>query len=109
MHITVLVCVAPRMTREVVLELPEGATVLQALLASGLPGAVAGAEPGLNNCGIWGRKVSPDQVLHESDRVEVYRALVVDPKVARRLRFVRQGVRASGLFARKRPGAKPGY
>jgi uncharacterized protein len=39
----------------------------------------------------------------------VYRPLLVDPKVARRERFRTQGARAAGLFAKKRPGAKPGY
>ncbi|MGH8819682.1 MAG: RnfH family protein, partial [Rhodoferax sp.] len=31
------------------------------------------------------------------------------PKVARRERFRKQGARTAGLFAKKRPGAKPGY
>jgi hypothetical protein len=39
----------------------------------------------------------------------VYRALKVDPKVARRERFARQGARTTGLFARQRPGGKSGY
>jgi hypothetical protein len=41
--------------------------------------------------------------------VEVYRGLLVDPKVARRERFKSQGSRGAGLFAKKRPGAKSGY
>jgi putative ubiquitin-RnfH superfamily antitoxin RatB of RatAB toxin-antitoxin module len=41
--------------------------------------------------------------------VEVYRELLVDPKVARRERFRKQGSRAAGLFARRKPGAKAGY
>lgn len=48
--------------------------------------------------GIWGRKVAPSHVLRDLDRVEIYRPLTVDPKVARRERFKRQGVRKSGLF-----------
>ena len=47
--------------------------------------------------------------LQLQDRVEVYRALKVDPKVARRERFAKQGARTTGLFASKRPGAKAGY
>jgi sulfur carrier protein len=47
--------------------------------------------------------------VREGDRVEVYRGLKVDPKVARRERFRSQGARAAGLFAKRRPGAKPGY
>jgi putative ubiquitin-RnfH superfamily antitoxin RatB of RatAB toxin-antitoxin module len=33
--------------------------------------------------------------------VEVLRPLQVDPKVARRERFVKQGTRGAGLFAKK--------
>jgi hypothetical protein len=43
------------------------------------------------------------------DRLEICRGLRVDPKVARRERFVAQGARGSGLFASRRPGAKSGY
>ena len=39
----------------------------------------------------------------------VHRELKVDPKVARRERFVKQGARTTGLFAKKRLGAKAGY
>jgi len=35
--------------------------------------------------------------------------LLVDPKEARRLRFTQQGSRATGLFAKRRKGAKAGY
>jgi putative ubiquitin-RnfH superfamily antitoxin RatB of RatAB toxin-antitoxin module len=50
-------------------------------------------------------------VLSNNDRMEIYRALTVDPKVARRERFARQGAKkkAAGLFARRRAGAKAGY
>jgi uncharacterized protein len=51
--------------------------------------------------GIWGRKARLEQLVRDGDRVEVYRPLKVDPKLARRERFRRQGVRAAGLFARK--------
>jgi putative ubiquitin-RnfH superfamily antitoxin RatB of RatAB toxin-antitoxin module len=43
------------------------------------------------------------------DRLEILRALLVDPKEARRLRFNQQGSRAAGLFAKRRQGAKAGY
>ena len=64
-------------------------------------------EPG--HVSVWGRKAPPDQPLRDRDRVEVWRPLRVDPKLARRERFGEQGARAAGLFARRRPGAKPGY
>ena len=33
----------------------------------------------------------------------------IDPKVARRERFSKQGAGTAGLFAQRRQGAKPGY
>jgi putative ubiquitin-RnfH superfamily antitoxin RatB of RatAB toxin-antitoxin module len=59
--------------------------------------------------GIWGRRVAASHELQPGDRLELYRGLLVDPKVARRQRFKRQGAKRSGLFATRRPGAVPGY
>ncbi len=101
--VTVAWSPAPRQVQEVALNLPAGATVRAAVEASGVPNA------GDARVGVWGRKAALDQPLREGDRVEVYRALRVDPKLARRERFGRQGARGAGLFAQRRPGAKPGY
>lgn len=107
MRVTVLYSPAARQVLEWALDLPEGATVRDAVLASGWPEACPGQAP--EDVGIWGRRCPPEQALREGDRVEVYRGLLVDPKVARRERFAKQGARATGLFAKRRPGAKPGY
>ena len=64
-----------------VLDLPEGATALQACSASGL----AEGHP-LAGMAVFGRRVAEDAVLQEGDRLELLRALVLDPKEARRLR-----------------------
>jgi putative ubiquitin-RnfH superfamily antitoxin RatB of RatAB toxin-antitoxin module len=54
--------------------------------------------------GIWGRKCSLQQKLYPEDRVEIYRPLRVDPKIARRLRFAGQGkAKTAGLFVSRRP------
>jgi uncharacterized protein len=84
-----------------------GSTVADALRASGqwVEGDTALAE----SVGVWGEATSMGSVLRDGDRVELYRALLVDPKVARRERFKQQGSRSSGLFAKKRAGAKAGY
>ncbi len=94
-------------------ELPAGSRVRDALVLWQQPEVQAwlaadGADETLQ-CGIWGRKVALDHVLRAQDRVELYRMLQVDPKVARRERFASQGARTAGLFARRRAGAKPGY
>ena len=111
-QVTVVVCLAPRETREWTLTLPAGATAADALRACGavpmpLPGQMGAGE--LPSVGIWGRAAALDAQLQHLDRVEVYRPLTVDPKVARRERFARQGARTTGLFARQRPGGKSGY
>jgi sulfur carrier protein len=104
MRVTLVHSPGARVVREEHLDLPDGACVADALRACGLPVPVDAGE-----VGIWGRKVDPSHALRERDRVELYRPLLVDPKVARRERFQRQGARAAGLFARRRPGSKPGY
>ncbi len=108
-RVTVVWSPAARQVQESELVLPQGATVADAVRASGfeLPSTAAGmAELAL---GVWNRKVSGGQVLAERDRVEIYRPLAVDPKLARRERFKKQGVKKAGLFAQKRAGAKTGY
>lgn len=82
--------------------LPAGAVLRDALLA-------VGCKVDASDVGIWGRAATLETPLAEGDRVEVYRPLVVDPKVARRLRFKQQGARSTGLFAQRREGAKSGY
>ena len=107
MRVTVLYSPAPREVLEWTVDLPEGATVRDAVLASGWRAAAPDVE--VPEVGIWGRRCTAQQPVRDGDRVEVYRDLKADPKVARRERFRKQGARAAGLFAQRRPGAKPGY
>lgn len=106
LQVTVVFAPKARLVQEVQLNLPADSTVLQALLASGLWAPLAKSNPAV---GIWGRKVALDQLVRDQDRIEIYRELTVDPKVARRERFVKQGSKGTGLFAKKRPGAAAGY
>ncbi|HSG59531.1 MAG TPA: RnfH family protein [Woeseiaceae bacterium] len=68
----------------VALELGEAATVAEAIERSGLgqqfPDEAIDALP----VGIWGHVTTPDHVLADGDRVEVYRPLEMDPREARR-------------------------
>jgi uncharacterized protein len=109
MRITLVYSPAARLVQELELTLPSGSTVAQALAASGLARTFPEISIEPLRLGIWGRKAQADQVLQDTDRVEIYRALKVDPKVARRERFVKQGAKKAGLFAQRRAGAKPGY
>jgi sulfur carrier protein len=108
-RVTVCWSPAPRQVLERELDLPEGACVRDALAASGFAQGDAPDDFAQAETGIWGRRCSPDQLVREGDRIEAWRPLRVDPKVARRERFRAQGARAAGLFAKRRPGAKPGY
>jgi putative ubiquitin-RnfH superfamily antitoxin RatB of RatAB toxin-antitoxin module len=109
MQIKVSYSPSSRKVHEVELDLPHGATVLDALQASGLQALYPGMHWPTAMVGVWGRKTALLHELRELDRVEIYRPLRVDPKVARRERFARQGARSAGLFANKRAGAKTGY
>lgn len=73
------------------IELPSGATVEQALDASGLLRSFPefGAHP--PPVGVFGRICAPQQTLMPGDRVEVYRPLVFDPMESRRRRARHRG------------------
>ena len=111
LHITLCFSARAGLVHEHALQLPEGTTVQQAFEAAsrlGLPDFPS-EKPALEMIGIWGKLSKPEQVLRDGDRLECYRPLTVDPKVARRERFARQGAKSAGLFSRSRPGAKAGY
>ena len=112
LRVTVVYSSLPREVKEHLLELPPACTVKDALLAcqvfENFPPHVS-TDDGQWTLGVWGRPVSTDFVLRNNDRLEIYRPLKVDPKVARRERFQKQGSRAAGFFATRRKGAKPGY
>lgn len=109
LDISLLYSPGPRQMREWQVALPAGSTVAQAIAASGLLAEFPELAVGPLWVGIWGQKTSLRQELHQQDRLEIYRSLRVDPKIARRERFNSQGVKKSGLFAKKRAGAKAGY
>ncbi len=68
------------------LNVPAGTTIEQAVAQSGLLQAIPGIDLASNMVGIYGKRKPLDTVLHEHDRVEVYRPLQADPKEARRRR-----------------------
>ena len=72
------------------LEVTAGTTVAEAISISALADSCESFELDLSKVGIFGRKVSPDQVLRAGDRVEIYRPLIADPKEVRRQRALQQ-------------------
>jgi putative ubiquitin-RnfH superfamily antitoxin RatB of RatAB toxin-antitoxin module len=107
--VLVLYSPSPRSVLETALDLPPDATLGDALQQSGWLDLYPELRTNSLSTGIWGRRADLNAKLREGDRVEIYRPLRVDPKVARRERFVGQGAKSAGLFARRRPGSKAGY
>lgn len=70
--------------RRVTLE--EGATVEQAIHASGLLALRTDIDLAKNKVGIYSRPVKLTDLLSDGDRVEIYRPLIADPKELRRQR-----------------------
>ena len=76
----------PESQQLIELSLQEGATVADAIKASGLSKFFPGHQLDDLQAGIWGNPVDRQQALKPGDRVELYRELELDPKEARRLR-----------------------
>ena len=84
-RISVEVVYATRARQDIVrVELEDGASAMEALLASGLRERHPGISRTGASLGIFGSQVKPATRLRAGDRVEVYRPLNVDPKAARR-------------------------
>ncbi|AIR85339.1 hypothetical protein VH86_21015 [Pantoea sp. BL1] len=90
----------PDITVEVVYALPnkqylrsvtleEGATVEQAIKASGLLSLRKDIDLASNKVGIFSRPVKLGDGVQDGDRVEIYRPLIADPKEMRRQRAER--------------------
>ena len=113
LRVVVLYASGARHVQEFLLTLPDGSTVADAIAATDAAPCTAhlkeparlaeigGGTVGGAAVGIWGRPAMVNQRLQDMDRVEIYRPLKVDPKMARRARFAAQGIKKAGLFARR--------
>ncbi|CAN5226760.1 RnfH family protein [soil metagenome] len=70
----------------VALQVPATCCVRDAIIQSGLLAHFPEIDLELNRIGIFSKFVSLDTILQQSDRVEIYRNLLIDPKQARRSR-----------------------
>lgn len=64
----------------------EGATLMEAIVASGMMRDCPEIDLDACRVGIYGKLKTLDTVLHARDRIEIYRRLTADPKDSRRLR-----------------------
>jgi putative ubiquitin-RnfH superfamily antitoxin RatB of RatAB toxin-antitoxin module len=67
-------------------KLPAGATVLQAVEASGVLQKYPEIDLTKNKLGVFAKLAKPDAPLRDHDRVEIYRPLIADPKAVRKQR-----------------------
>jgi len=74
----------PTRQRLVRVPLAEGMTALEAVRASGLLTEFPELDATSIALGIYGRRVDAAQLLRADDRVEIYRPLHLDPRIARR-------------------------
>ena len=65
-------------------EVPEGATVMDAIQYSTILDDFPEIDLDKNRVGIFGKLVKADHVVEPGDRVEIYRPLKADPKEVRR-------------------------
>jgi putative ubiquitin-RnfH superfamily antitoxin RatB of RatAB toxin-antitoxin module len=76
----------PRRHEVRVLELPEGATVADAVAAAGFTEEADARAMMAMPTAVFGEIVATDHPLRDGDRVELLRPLLIDPKEARRRR-----------------------
>lgn len=87
----------PQKQKILALDVPQGTTVYQAAEMSG----IVDEFPEINledaKMGLFGKAVRApkDEVLREMDRVEIYRPLIIDPKVARANRAAKAAEKAA--------------
>lgn len=93
MRVTLVSAWADRVDEQAI-ELTEGATLADALLAFAID------DLSHADVGIWGKSVPLDTPLKDGDRIERYRPLMADPKQARHRRANEQGYRWQGRTRR---------
>lgn len=99
--LSIEVCYArPEAQTLIALTLPAGATVRDALAASGISTHHPEIDTATAKVGVFGKLATLDTPLADHDRVEIYRPLIVDPKLARQRR-VEKSRRAGSIEGRK--------
>ncbi len=81
-------------------ELDPGATLGDAIAVSRIVERLSLVHEDLS-FGIFGRRANADACLHEGDRVEVHRPLIVDPMEARRRRVEKKRADAARRVPKK--------
>lgn len=86
----------PQKQELISLKLPPGATVRQAIEASGLMRKYPEIDLARNKLGIFAKLTKPDAAFRDRDRIEIYRPLIADPKEVRKQRAAEGKVMKKG-------------
>lgn len=78
-------------------KLPAGASLRDAVIASGLLEKYPEIDLTKNKVGVWAKLAKPDTPLRDRDRVEIYRPLIADPKEVRKQRAAEGKVMKKGV------------
>ncbi|MCH7315516.1 RnfH family protein [Acinetobacter sp. ANC 3882] len=81
---------SPEQQFHIAVSFREGMTAQQAIDTSGI--AVQTVLPEVLQLGVFGSRIEVDTVLHAGDRVEIYRALTINPNDIRRNRAAKNPV-----------------
>lgn len=82
-RVEVVYAASPARQTLIGLEVATGTTVAQAIELSGIKAEHPDIEILGTRVGVFARPMALNAVLEEGDRVEIYRPLLADPKVAR--------------------------
>ncbi|HLB42556.1 MAG TPA: RnfH family protein [Gammaproteobacteria bacterium] len=72
--------------RILVIHVDEACTVEQAILQSGILSLFPEIDLNKQRVGIFGKQIRLDSIVHEGNRIEIYRPLKMDPKELRRIK-----------------------
>jgi putative ubiquitin-RnfH superfamily antitoxin RatB of RatAB toxin-antitoxin module len=78
-----VVYATPRRQFWMTVELPDGATVSDAIARSTVLKQFPDVDLGRQKVGLFGKVTTLDAVLSDGDRIEIYRPLTVDPKTVK--------------------------
>ena len=73
------------------LAVPQGALIADALRLAAADDDFRGVDLANATVGVYGQAASRDRPLKEGDRIEIYRPLLEEPKLARRQRVSKSG------------------
>lgn len=100
LHVEVVYARADRQVLRQI-EVPQGATASEAVVASGIWMEFPELNPAAGQFARYGRLISRLEPVRDGDRIEILRPLLVDPKEARRMSAAKSRRKYSGAVPRR--------